>query len=131
MKFGRQFAVFVVAMGLLLTGACKKNKPQLPAKMLAPTLAVGVPDQIPEETPPPEPPGRTTGGDCGGAAKEEATGEAPPKEAKHRLLTKTQGNTTVAVNRPPANPATEATMDTAIAADVTSQTASPTETDNH
>jgi len=123
----RQFAVFVVVLGLLLSAACKKNKPQLTAKMQAPTLAVSVPDQIPEDTPPPEPP----------AAQQEATvKEPPPKKApaKHRGSSKkpsappatqppatNQGNTTVAVNRPPINPTPETVVDTAIAADLTSQ----------
>lgn len=119
MRFGRQFVVCIVALGLLLTVGCKKNKPQLPAKMQAPTLAVVVPDQIPEETPPPEPP----------AKQQAATVEEPPKKppAKHRpkkptqAVTNNQASTTVAVNRPPVNPVTEAITDTAIAADVTGQ----------
>src|SRR5271157_4787509 len=128
MTCARHIAVFVVALGLLLSAACKKNKTQLPAKMQAPTLAVSVPDQIPEDTLPPEPP----------AAQPEATvKEPPPKKApaKHRGSSSkkpatppatqppatNQGNTTVAVNRPPINPATETVVDTAIAADLTSQ----------
>jgi len=126
MTCARQFAVLVVAFGLLLDPACKKNKPQLPAKMQAPTLAVEVPDQIPEETPPPEPE----------VAQQAATVEAPPPKKtpqKHRSSKKpvtppatqppaaNQGNTTVAVNRPPVNPPPETVTDTAIAADVTSQ----------
>ncbi len=57
--------------------------------------------------------------------------EPPPKKAppKHHGSSKkpaqppasNPANTTVAVNRPPASPATEFTTDTAIAADVTSQ----------
>ena len=122
MKFGRQFVVSAVVLGLLLSGACKNKKPQVPVQMQAPTLAVSVPDQIPEVAPPAEPP----------APQQEATVEQqPPKKAppKHRGSSKkpaqppvsTQANTTVAVNRPPANPAPEITTDTAIAADVSSQ----------
>ena len=90
--------------------------------MQAPTLAVSVPDQIPEDEPPPEQP----------APQQQATvEEPPPKKAptKHRGSSKkpaqppvsNPSNTTVAVNRPPANPAPEITTDIAIAADVSSQ----------
>jgi hypothetical protein len=123
MKFGRQFAVSVLVLGLLLSAACKKNKtPQVATKMQAPTLPVSVPNQIPEEAPPPEPPA---------PQQEAAVEEPPPKKAppKHhasskkpvQALANNSGNTTVAVNRPPANPAAEVTTDTAIAADVTRQ----------
>jgi len=124
MKLRRQFAVFVVVLGLLLGAACKNNNKtqQLPAKMQAPTLAVSVPDEIPEIAPPPEQP----------APQQEATVAEPPlKKAppKHRGSSKkpaqspvsNQASTTVAVNRPPANPAPEITTDIAIAADVSSQ----------
>lgn len=122
MKFGRQFVVSVVVLGLLLSAACKNKTPKLPVQMQAPTVAVSVPDQIPEVTPPPEPP----------APQQEATVEEPPPKkapAKHHGSSKkpaqapasNQANTTVAVNRPPANPAAEMTTDTAIAADVSSQ----------
>jgi hypothetical protein len=122
MMFSRQLVVFTVACGLLLGTGCKKKKPQLAVNMQAPTLDVPVPDQIPEITPPPEPP----------TAKQEATvDEPPPKKTppKRRSPKKpvappannNQGNTTVATNHPPVNPATETVMDTAIAADVTSQ----------
>ncbi|HEX8810986.1 MAG TPA: hypothetical protein VF742_03230 [Terracidiphilus sp.] len=119
MIFWRQFAVFVVVLGLLLSTACTKKKAQLAVNKTAPTLAVSVPDQIPEEALPPEP-----------AAPQEATVEEPPAKkapAKHRGAKKpaqtpagNQANTTVAVNQPPPNPAGEPT-DTAIAAEVSSQ----------
>jgi len=126
MTCSRQFAVFVVALGLLLGTGCNKKKQQLAVNRQAPTLAVPGPDQIPEEALPPEPP----------PAQQEATVEEPPPKKtpqKHRSPKKpatptatqppaaNQGNTTVAVNRPPVNPAVEAPTDTAIAADVTSQ----------
>jgi len=90
--------------------------------MQAPTLAVSVPDQIPEIAPPPEQP----------TPQQEATVEEPPPKkapSKHHGSSKkpaqppvsNQANTTVAVNRPPANPAPEITPDIAIAADVSSQ----------
>ena len=120
MKFGRQFAALAVVSGLLLGVACKKKRPQLAVNMHAPTLSVSVPDQIPEEAPPPEAP----------APQPEASVQEPPAKkapTKHRGSKKpppppasSQPNTTVATNRPPANLAGEP-MDTAIAADVTSQ----------
>ncbi len=119
MIFGRQFAVFVVVLGLLLTAACNKKKAQLPVNKTAPTLAVSVPDHIPEVEVPPEP-----------TAPQEATVEQPPPKkapAKHRGAKKpgqppadNQANTTTAVNQPPPNPA-GAPTDTAIAAEVPSQ----------
>lgn len=122
MKFGRQFVVSAVVLGLLLSVACKNKTPQRPVQMQAPTLAVSVPDQIPEVEPPPEPP----------APQQEATvEEPPPKKAptkRHGGSKKptqppvsNQANTTVAVNRPPASPPPEITTDTAIAADVSRQ----------
>lgn len=127
MTFGRQFAVLVVALGLLLSIGCQKKKQQLTLNKQAPTLAVPVPEQIPEETLPSTPP----------PANEEATVEEPPPKKppqKHRSAKKPatappatqpaavgQGNTTVAVNRPPVNPALEAPTDMAIAADVSSE----------
>jgi len=125
----RQFAVLVVALGLLHNAGCQKKQAQLPPKMQAPTLAVTVPDQIPEIELPPEP----------SATQGEATVQEPPpkkapakhhnakKPAQPQLVTQastqanTQANPTVAANRPPVNPAVETTNDTAIAADVTSQ----------
>ena len=116
MMFGRQFAVFLVALGLLLGVACQKKKQVAQVPKTAPTLAVEGPDRIPEEALPVEPP----------PAQQEAKAEEPPpkkKPPKHRNATKpaapppanTQNNPTVAVNRPPA---IEAPVDTAIAADV-------------
>ncbi len=123
MTFWRQFAVVLTALGLLSGVACEKKKAQLPTKMQAPTLSVEVPETIDEIPLPPEPP----------AQQEEATVEQPPPKKsppKHRGSKKpvqspanqANNNTTTAVNRPPVNPAVEATTDTAIAADVTTQT---------
>jgi outer membrane biosynthesis protein TonB len=115
MTFGRQLAVFLVALGLLLGTACHKKKQVAQYPKVAPTLDVEVPDRIPEQALPAEPP----------PAQEEAKAEEPPpkkKPPKRRSAPKVapppasnQSNTTVAVNRPPA---TEAPVDTAIAADV-------------
>jgi len=124
MTLPRQFAVFIVAVELCLSVACHKTKPQLPAQMQAPTIAVSVPDQIPEIEPPPEPP----------PAQETTAEESTPKKApaKRHSAKKPaqaatanppngQANTAVAANHPPANPAGEAPNDTAIAAAVPSQ----------
>ncbi len=119
MMFGRQFAVFLVALGLLLGVACQKKKQVAQVPKTAPTLAVEGPDRIPEEALPVEPP----------PAQQEAKAEEPPpkkKPPKRRTATKpaapppasNQSNTTVAVNRPPVN---EPPVDTAIAADVSNE----------
>jgi len=130
MALKRQFALLLVALLLLSSTTCEKKKPQLPAKMQAPTLEVSVPNEIAETEPPPESP----------APQQEASAEeAPPKKSqpKHHNSKKpaqpapvTQANppasppanSTVAVNRPPVNPVVEGAPDTAIAADVSSQT---------
>jgi hypothetical protein len=126
----RQFAVVLVAWGLLLGAACEKKKPQLPAKMQAPTTVATVTDLIPEIEQPPEPPARQQA-----AAAEETPKKAPSKHKTAKKPTQTppqnQASSTVAVNHPPANAAVEtpanpsppnpATTDTAIAADVSSQ----------
>ncbi len=116
MKWARQFAVLAVGFCLLLSPACKKKTKPLAINMHAPTLAVPVPEQIPEEAPPPQPPAPT----------QETTAETPPakKPPAKRKSKKTapppanQNNPTVAVNHVPP---TEAVMDAAIAAEVTSQ----------
>ncbi len=121
MTLARQFAVFVVALGLLLGSACEKQKPKLPPKAQAPTVAESVPDLIPEIPEPqqPQPPQREA------TAEETAPKKAP---AKHRNAKKptqpppaNQTSSTVAVNHPPANPIEMPPPDTAIAAKVTSQ----------
>jgi outer membrane biosynthesis protein TonB len=128
MTFRRQFAVLLVALAVLLGSACQQKKPQLPAKMQAPTLAVSVPDQIPEIALPPEPPAQQ---------QQAAVEEPPPKKPppKHHNSKKpaqppvtqanaqanAQANPAMAANRPPANPVVETPADTAIAAAVTSQ----------
>lgn len=148
MKLRRQIAIALGASLLLLSATCEKQKPQLPPKMEAPTLAASLPYQIPEIEPPPEPQ----------ESQQVATTEAPPpKKAppKHHNAKKpaqpaaanqpasqanttpvnhppaqtapanqagSQANATVAVNHPPANSAVETSGDTAIAAEVSDQT---------
>jgi outer membrane biosynthesis protein TonB len=129
MAVKRQFAVVLVALGLLLGAGCEKQKPQLPAKMQAPTLPVQVADQIPEEEPPHQEPAQQQIA----TVEEPAPKKAPPKHKNAKKPTQpppaNQASSTVAVNHPPANaviepPAASAppATDTAIAADVNSQT---------
>jgi outer membrane biosynthesis protein TonB len=130
MALTRQFAVVLVAWGLFLGAACEKKKPQLPAKIQAPTIAATVPDQIPEIEVPPEPPAQQQPV----TAEEPAPKKAPPKHKNAKKPTQpppvNQDSSTVAVNHPPANAAVESPAasapaaaapapDTAIAADVT------------
>jgi len=121
MTFWRQFAVLIAALGLLLDVACEKKKPQLPSNLHAPTLSVAVPEEIPEIELPPEPPAQT---------QEATVEEPPPKKSppKRRGSKKpaqppaAQATTTTAVSRPPVNSVVEPAPDTAIAAEVTTQT---------
>jgi len=128
MKLRRQFAVFLMALGMLFGISCQKKKAQLPPKGQgqAPTLAMEVPPEIPEKpVPEPETP------------PQPATTEEPvPKKPapKHRPKKPPQpppaapaspAGSTVAVNRPPASPAGEAPAapvpDIALGANVSSQ----------
>jgi outer membrane biosynthesis protein TonB len=129
MAVKRQFAVVLVALGLLLGAACEKQKPQLPPKTLAPTLPVLVADQIPEEEPPQQEPAQQQVA----TVEEPAPKKAPPKHKTPKKPTQTppqnQASSTVAVNHPPASAVVETPAnpsppnppmtDTAIAADVT------------
>ncbi|MGC2111593.1 MAG: hypothetical protein WA655_18905 [Candidatus Korobacteraceae bacterium] len=143
MKFGRQFVIGALAIGLIFLTACTKRKAQLPNQAQVPmdTVAVPLPNQIAEVSPPPPPPE---------PKQEEPTPEEPkPAPVKHHrrkpaqppVTTQANGsnvppnpaanasannpasassnNTTVAVAHPPANPADTTPPDTAIAADVT------------
>ena len=120
MKSGCQFAVLAVVVGLLLNTACKKKTQSIAINRQAPTLAVQVPDEIPEEPLPAEPQAPTQD-----ATAEEPPAKKPPAKRRPKKpaqpAANNQNNPTVAVNRPPTNPAAEAVTDTAIAADVTSQ----------
>lgn len=119
MRVGRQFAVLAVVVGLLLSAACQKKTPRVAVNRQAPTLAVPVPEQIPEEAPPPAPPAPSQE-----AITQEPTAKKPPAKRKSKKTAQppaNQSNPTVAASHPPTNPATDAVVDTAIAADVTSQ----------
>jgi len=130
MKTGRQFVVLLLAVGLLAAVGCEKKKPQLPVQATAPAepIPTPLPPAITEEAPPtpaPPPPQQT--------AKVEEPKPQPPKHHRRKppqtpavtaqnetsTSAAASGNTTVAMSRPPANPATEAPADTAIAADIT------------
>jgi len=136
MKFGRQFVLGVLAIGLLLLSACTKKRPQLPTQAQVPTdtVAVPLPAEIAqvkppppppppqEEAPPPEEPKPTPPKHHRRkSTQSSATAQASPPPAATAPPPATSNNTTVAAARPPANPAAEAAPpDTAIAADVSS-----------
>jgi hypothetical protein len=44
----RKFVTTLLVLALLFVEACNKNKPVLPSRSLAPTIAVALPDEIPE-----------------------------------------------------------------------------------
>jgi len=131
MNTGRQLVVLLLATALLAAVGCEKKKPQLPVQATAPAepIPTPLPPEITEQSPPeptPKPPEAT--------AKVEEPKPQPPKHRKRKLppsppvtaqsetgaSAASSGNTTVAMARPPANPAGEAPADTAIAADVPS-----------
>ena len=132
MNAGRQLVALVLAMVLLPSLSCTKNKPQLPSQATAPAepLAVALPPDITEETPPPPAP----------VAQEEESKpvedeEPKPQPTKRRKKKPSQppattqaapnapangsSNSTLAAAHSPANPASESPPDTAIAANVT------------
>jgi type IV secretory pathway VirB10-like protein len=133
MSFGRQFAMPILVVGLLCSVSCNKKKPQLPPQAKAPadTIAIPLPGEISEATVPPPPPQPSP--------QPPPVEEPKPKVQAHRKRKTTQppattagtaqstpppaatssGNTTIASAKPPANPASEAAPDTAIAANVT------------
>lgn len=130
MNHGRQFVVFAVVLALLCGVGCSKKKPQLPRQATAPAepIPTPLPPEISEETPPPPSPNAP--------AEEPAKVEEPkPLPAKKHRRKPSQssataqntgsnaannGNSGMAMARPPANPAGEPSPDIAIAADVTS-----------
>jgi outer membrane biosynthesis protein TonB len=129
MKLWRQFAVFLLVLGLFPGLSCEKKKPQLPPKGQVPTLPVQVAEQIPEEKQPNQAPAPQQVA----TVEEPAPKKAPPKHKNAKKPTQpppaNQASSTVAVNRPPANTVVESPAasappapDTAIAADVGRQT---------
>lgn len=128
MNYGRQFVVFALASVLLLGTGCTKKKPQLPAQAKAPaeTIASPLPSEISETVPPPPPPQPSPQPPPPEVTvvkpqkhhnkKKATTTTAPPASLQAATPSPTaSANDTVAVARPPANPASP---DLAIAADV-------------
>ncbi len=132
MKTCRQFVILLLAVVLLATAGCQKKQPQLPNQAKAPAepIPTPLPAEITEETPPPPPPAPPQE-----TPKVEESKPQPAKKHKRKpsqapattaqssetnALPGPSGNGTMAAAHSPANPANEATPDTAIAADVSS-----------
>jgi outer membrane biosynthesis protein TonB len=132
MTFGRQFAISILMVALLVLTGCASKKPQLPPQAKAPvdTIAVPLPDEISEASPPPPQPAPKPP-----PPPQEPPQPQPPTHRKKKKQAQPPANTqsvpgtppaaasgsnsTVAVAHPPANPAAETPPDTAIAAEVT------------
>ena len=125
MNQGRQFVILLIALALLVTVGCEKRKPQIPQQAKAPAepIPTPLPPEITEETPPAPAPAPEKE-----AAKVEEPKPPPPKKHGKRKPPQMPAqnesasapNSALAMSHPPANPASEAPPDTAIAADVTS-----------
>ena len=118
-----QFVILLVAVALLATVGCEKKKPQLPIQATAPAepIPTPLPPEITEEQPPspPPPPPKVT------AKAEEPKPQPPKKHSKRKpaqppTQPENPAPNTLAMARPPTNPAAEPPPDTAIAADVDS-----------
>ncbi|HVP53489.1 MAG TPA: hypothetical protein VMU45_00720 [Candidatus Eisenbacteria bacterium] len=135
MNLQRKFVTLLLLLALLLTEACNKKKPTLPAQAPAPTVAEALPDEIPENpdvpsteiaqapaaTPAPnskpKKPVRTP-------KKKPTVASAPATAASNSsppAPVATPNNQTVATLRPPKNPTTDSAPDLAIAAAIPSQ----------
>jgi outer membrane biosynthesis protein TonB len=130
MTLGRQFAIFALALLLLVGTGCLKKKPHLPAQAKAPAdpIPFSLPGEISETVPPPPPPQPTPQ-----PPPPEVTVAKPPKRHSGKKKTtpapstsppatspapaETPGNNTVAMAHPPSNPP-EPSPNVAIAADV-------------
>jgi len=117
MMLPRQFAVGLVALGVLFGFGCEKQKPQLPPKMQAPTITESVPDRIPEIAPAPIAPAPQQEV----AVEEPAPKKAPPKRKNAKkpapAPAANQAAPVVATNHPPASPPVDSPApDPAIAA---------------
>jgi hypothetical protein len=123
MNTRRQFVVLALVSGLMLSPACKKKKPQLPTQAQAPvpTITTPLPDTISEAAPPPPPPSPPK--------EPAATPPSKPKSQPHHRRKPSQpnqnassnatgNNSAVAAAHPPPNPATGASSDIAINAEV-------------
>jgi len=137
MIFGRQFVLLGIALLLLPGAMCNKKKPQLPHQATAPAEPIPspLPSEISEQTPPPPAPAPKADTE----AKSTEPTQPKPKKRKPRKSsptttaqnnssaspapassTSSSSNATIALARPPANPASEPPPDTAISADVSS-----------
>ena len=135
MILGRKFVTLALGCALLASVGCAKKKPQLPSQAKAPAEPVTepLPDEISETVPPPPPPAPAPE-----PKRTETTQVKPPKKRSKRKVVvpnssiqaatpptanppaaSASNSNTVAMNRPPANPAGEAPPSAAIAADVT------------
>ncbi len=128
MNIVRQFVTILLALVLLTGTGCQKKQPQIPSQAKAPPaepIPTPLPPEIAQETPPepePEPPPQPV--------KVEEPKPQPPKHRRKKpsssqtaaqsgeATSTSSANNTVAAARPPANPASGAPPDTAIAADV-------------
>jgi len=126
MNFGRQIIVMGVASGLLYSTGCAKKPPQLPtqAKVPADTIPSNLPPEISEQLPPPPPPAtpkqETPEAEQQTKQTQHHNKKKPPPATTNPAATPAStnpANTTIAVARPPANPARP---DPAINADVPS-----------
>lgn len=128
----RKFVMLLLVLPLVFTEACNKKRPVLPPRVVAPTIAVELPDEIPEnpETPAPE---------VVQAQVEPPPVKTKPKKAPRTTAKKTtaapvsvpaaaptqpppaNNNQTVASLRPPHGPGSGTPPDTAIAAAMPSE----------
>jgi hypothetical protein len=121
MNTRRQFVVLALMLALMLSSACKKKKPQLPRQAQAPIIAVALPDKISEAAPPPPPPGKPQEATATPPAKPKSQPRhrrKPPQPAQSAPSNNTGSNATIAAAHPPPNPATGASSDIAINAEV-------------
>jgi len=127
----RKFVTSLLFLALAFTQACNKKKPVPPPRSLAPTLAVELPGEIPEnpdvpavevaQVPVEPPPAKTKPKK---APRSAAKKPAPPAGAPSAAAAPTasaNSTQTVASLRPPRNPGSEGTPDTAIAAAMPSE----------
>jgi len=129
----RKLVTLFLVSSLLFVEACNKKKLVVPPRVLAPTVAVDLPDEIPEnptdlpsapviaQTPVEPPPVKTKPKKI---TRTTAKKTPPPASTPAPAVASppaTNNSQTVASLRPPHNPASEAVPDTAIAAAMPSE----------
>jgi ElaB/YqjD/DUF883 family membrane-anchored ribosome-binding protein len=127
----RKFVTLFLALALMFTEACNKKKPVLPPASPAPTIVAELPTEIPEdpEAPAPEvvqapvepPPVKTKPKKAPRTAVKKTTPAASTPAAAPTPAPPANNSQTVANLRPPRNPVSESSPDTAIAAVIPSQ----------